>query len=183
MQASKGVLFAVSLALLGGCVVAPTAPSVLALPGRGKSFEEFRRDDAECRQYALYQTGGTDMNQAATTSGVTSAAVGTAVGALAGAAIGGHRGVGAGAGAGLLVGSMAGSDAAVRSASRTQRAYDYAYIQCMYAKGERVPVPGNMLPYRGSTYRDRASDAQGYSVPPPPAGYPPAPPPDYSPRR
>lgn len=156
-----------AMLLLAGCASLPTGPSVMALPGSGKTFEQFRSDDAECRQYALQQIGGASANQAAVNSSVTSAAAGTVVGALAGAAIGGgHEGAGVGAGTGLLVGSMAGTGAAQSSAYGTQRSYDNAYIQCMYAKGEQVPVPG-AIP------RSRTRMPAGVSYPPPPPpGYP-----------
>lgn len=129
--------------LVAGCVSVPAGPSVLALPGTGKTFDQFRADDAECRNYAQVQTGGTTANQSANAAALKSAAVGTAVGAVAGAAIGGHEGAGVGAGSGLLIGSMAGADAAESSARGTQRHYDNAYVQCMYAKGEKVPVSGS----------------------------------------
>ena len=44
--------------LLGACAYMPTGPSVMALPGTGKSFDQFRADDANCRQYAFQQSGG-----------------------------------------------------------------------------------------------------------------------------
>jgi len=177
MKSSTSSLAAVStLLLLAGCVSIPTGPGVMALPGSGKTFEQFRSDDAECRQYALYQVGGAGANQAAVDAGVRSAAVGTAVGALAGAAIGGHEGAGVGAGTGLLVGSMAGTGAAQSSAYGTQRNYDNAYVQCMYAKGNQVPVSGALS-------RSRIYAPAGASYPPqPPSGYaPPPPPPGYAP--
>lgn len=159
--------------LLAGCAVAPSGPSLMALPGSGKNFEQFRADDADCRQYAQYQIGGSDANQAAANAGVRSAAVGTVVGAVAGAAIGGHGSAGVGAGTGLLVGSMAGSGAAQSSAYASQRNYDNAYVQCMYAKGHQVPVSG-------ATARSRAqapaAAPAAASYPPPPPGYvPPGP--------
>ena len=157
------------LLLLNGCTTMPTGPTVMALPGTGKNFDQFRMDDAECRQFALSQVGGTTANQAATDAGLRSAAVGTAVGAAAGAVMGGHDGAGTGAGVGLLAGSMAGAGAAQSSAYGTQRQYDNAYIQCMYAKGEQVPVPGNLM----------RSPVQAPSMPPPPGYYPPPPPPGY----
>lgn len=161
----------VLLALVGGCTVLPTGPSVMTLPGTGASLEQFRSDDNYCRQYAFEQIGGRSASQAMQQSAVTSAAVGTAVGALAGAAIGGDsRGAAVGAGTGLLFGSAAGSDSARSSGVGTQRQYDNAYIQCMYSKGHRVPVPANMS-YQKPV---RASDA---NIPPPPPGNPPAPPP------
>jgi hypothetical protein len=183
MKSSIGSLAAVSaLLLLAGCAVVPTGPSVMALPGTGKNFEQFRSDDAECRRYAQQQIGGADANQAAVDAGVRSAAVGTVVGAVAGAAIGGRDGAGVGAGTGLLVGSMAGTGAAQSSAYGTQRNYDNAYVQCMYAKGQRVPVSGAVAHSRSQAPVDRAgAEPPGASYPPPPAGYPPPPPPGYAP--
>lgn len=131
-----------ALLLLCACTTMPTGPSVLALAGSGKSFEQFRNDDVLCRQYALEQLGGKTPDRVANESAVRSAVVGGAVGALAGAAIGGHEGAGVGAGAGLVVGSVAGSGAADASWSGLQRRYDFAYVQCMYANGHRVPVIG-----------------------------------------
>lgn len=164
-----------SLLLLAGCVSAPTGPSVMALPGTGKSFEQFRYDEAECRQYALQQTGGADRS--GVDAGVRSAAVGTVVGAAAGAAIGGQSGAGVGAGAGLVFGSMAGAGAAQGSAYGTQRSYDNAFVQCMYAKGHKVPVSGSMVT------RSQAPAAASTNAPPaqPSGYYPPPPPPDYNP--
>src|ERR1700692_4233564 len=108
---------------------------VSALPGTGKTFDQFRIDDGSCWQFASEQVGGVSANQAATTSAVGSAAVGTALGAAAGAAFNGGRGAAAGAGAGLLAGSVLGAGAAQTSADEVQRRYDYAYERCMYAGG------------------------------------------------
>lgn len=155
--------------LVGACTVMPTGPTVMALPGTGQGFDRFRADDAECRQYAHYQIGGKTAGESARESAVGSAVVGTAVGALAGAAMGGNQGAAVGAGAGLLMGSAAGTDAARASGTGTQRQYDTAYIQCMYSKGHRVPVPANMS-YSAPV---RAQDA---GIPPPPPGSPPPPP-------
>jgi hypothetical protein len=77
--------------LLSACASAPpTEPGVLALPGAGKSLEQFNADDLECRRHAGTQA------------------------------------------AGVVSGSW----------TDQQRRYDYAYIQCMYVKGHKVPVPG-----------------------------------------
>jgi len=167
---SRGCLLA-GTALLGACTVMPSGPNVMVLPGTGQSIERFRDDDANCRQFAFIQIGGKTAETAARESAVTSAAVGTAVGAVAGAAIGGNsQGAAVGAGAGLLMGSAIGSDAARSSGYGTQRQYDNAYIQCMYAKGHRVPVPGNV----SYSKPVKASEA---GIPPPPPGMPPPPPP------
>jgi hypothetical protein len=159
--------------VLGACTVIPTGPSVMVLPGTGQPFERFRADDVECRQYAQYQTGGKTAGDNAKESAITSAAVGTAVGALAGAAIGGDsKGAAIGAGAGLLMGSATGTDASRASTVGTQRQYDNAYIQCMYAKGHRVPVPANMS-YSAPVRSSVQSQPRDPSIPPPPPGAPP----------
>jgi outer membrane lipoprotein SlyB len=160
----------IGLSLLSACATYPTGPSIMAMPGQGKSFDQFQLDDNYCRNYAQNQIGGVNANQNATNSAVESAAVGTLVGAAAGALIGGnHQGAGVGAGAGLLVGSMAGAGAANSSGRMTQRSYDQAYTQCMYAKGEKVPVYGNV------------QQRPVYAAPPPPRYYtaPPPPPPGW----
>ena len=158
-------------ALVAGCASIPEGPSVMALPGSGKTFEQFRFDDAECRRYAYEQVGGTTANRAAVDSGVKSAALGTLIGAAAGAAVGGSRGAGVGAGGGLVVGSMVGADSGSRSSYGSQRHYDNAYIQCMYAKGQSVPVSGSLM--------TRPAQPATSAYPPPPAGNPPPPPPGY----
>ena len=163
----------VALLMLGACTTIPTGPSVLVMPGTGKSFDEFRGDDADCRQFALGQVGGATANETAVGSGVKSAAVGAVVGALAGAAMGGHQGAGVGAGVGLLAGSAAGAGAGQASGYGLQRRYDNAYIQCMYAKGDRVPVSGQL-----TSGPDRRSSVP---PPPPPNTLPPSPPSWYPP--
>lgn len=160
--------------LLGACTVMPTGPSVLVMPGRNASMDKFRFDDGECRQYAYIQVGGRTAQDAANQAAVGSAVVGTAIGAAAGAAIGGSQGAAIGAGAGLVGGSAWGANSAYASGYGTQRQYDNAYIQCMYTKGHRVPVPGNMV-YPQRTVSPVNS---GAGIPPPPPGVPPPPPPD-----
>jgi hypothetical protein len=144
----------------------------MVLPGSSKTFDQFRADDFECRQFAQGQVGGTTPTQAASTSGVTSAAVGTVIGAAAGAAIDGSRGAAVGAGTGLAVGALAGAGAAEGSGYQLQRRYDTGYIQCMYAKGHRVPASGNFTDSRP------AAKYPSTPPPPPPPGYPPPPPPN-----
>lgn len=142
----RAYLKPISVALLiGACTTLPEGPSQMALPGSGKSFEQFRYDDAACQQYAREQIG-ISPNQAASNSTARSAALGTAVGAVAGAAVGGQRGAGTGAGAGLLLGTATGASAGNSSAFEAQRHYDNAYFPCMYAKGHRIPVQGNFTP-------------------------------------
>jgi hypothetical protein len=169
----KKIIGPAACLLLVACASAPTAPSVMVLPGSGRSFDSFRADDDTCRHYALEQTGGSSAQQRGREAAVTSAAAGTAIGAVAGAAIGGQQGAAVGAGSGLIVGSAVGVDSARQAGYGTQRQYDNAYIQCMYAKGHRVPVPANMARSHGSPPPEAPT-----GTPPPPAGTPPAPPPD-----
>ncbi|MBC7779710.1 MAG: hypothetical protein H7125_06325, partial [Proteobacteria bacterium] len=105
----------------------------------------------------------------------------TAVGALAGAALGGSNGAAAGAGVGLLFGSVSGADAANRSGYTLQQRYDNAYVQCMYAKGNKVPQAGlarSGPPIGYAPPRASSAPLGANSLPPPPPGYawPPPPP-------
>ena len=43
--------------LLTGCATIPGGPSVMVLPGAGKSFEQFQAEDFVCRQWAAQQIG------------------------------------------------------------------------------------------------------------------------------
>ena len=179
-HAHAGIAVAAAL-ILGGCASIPTGPSLMALPGSSKTFDQFRFDDAECQRYAFEQIGGTTAQQAANTSAARSAAIGTVIGAVAGAAIDGHSGAGIGAGTGLIVGSIAGAESGQRSGFGTQRQYDNAYVQCMYARGHKVPVSAEMarsLQQAPSVYSPPAT-ADGKNIPPPPSGNPPPPPPGY----
>jgi len=57
-----GVLVALGLtAVVQGCASTPTGPSVMVLPGTGKTMEQFQTDDGRCRQMAtaeLQREGG-----------------------------------------------------------------------------------------------------------------------------
>ncbi len=171
MKPKKCFTVAGITALLSGCATLPNGPSVMVLPGTGMSFAQFRQDDYFCRQYAYGQVGGTSANQAAINSQVGSAVVGSAIGAAAGAALGGGEGAAIGAGTGLLAGTLAGSGAGSRSAYATQQNYNNAYIQCMYAKGHRVPVSGQFIYQSWTPTRE-----PNVQIPPPPPGSPPPPP-------
>ena len=72
--------------LLAGCATVPTAPGVMALPGSAKSADEFRSDDAACRQAAEIDANATKQGR-----------------------------------------------------------YDMIYLQCMYAKGNQIPVPRSLF--------------------------------------
>ncbi|HXX85242.1 MAG TPA: glycine zipper family protein [Casimicrobiaceae bacterium] len=154
--------------LLAACVTVPSGPTVMVLPGTGKSFEAFQADNYTCQQYAQATIGAGNPQQAANNAAAANAVVGSLLGAAAGAAIGaatGQAGQGAaiGAGTGLIFGTAASGPAYGYSYGQTQAMYDQAYVQCMYAKGNQVPV--------------RA----GYRYGPPPGSAPPgSSPPVYS---
>ena len=151
------------LLMVGACATIPSGPGVLVLPGTGKSFDQFRADDFECRQYGSAQVGGTTPAQAANDSAARSAAVVTAVGAAAGAVINGGSGAAVGAGVGLLTGALVVTGTGTSSAYNVQQRYDFGYTQCMYAKGHKIPVSGRF--------------ASASSPPPVPYTQPPPPPP------
>ena len=177
---ARAIAVCLSVALLTtACASVPTGPSVMVLPGTGKSFDQFQFDDAVCRQWAAQQTGTTTETASANTT-VAGAAVGTLLGAAAGAAIGaaaGSPGIGAaaGAGAGLLGGTAVGAGNASTAYSSVQRRYDASFMQCMYAKGHQIPVPRGYQP----AYSAPPTSSASRSTPPPP---PPPPPPAGTPQ-
>lgn len=183
---SLRLLVMVPLALtLGACASVPTGPSVMVLPGSSKTFEAFQADDGACREWAALQSG-TTAGRPTMSNTATGAVVGTAVGAAAGAAIGaaaGNPAAGAaiGGGTGLLGGTAIGAGQAQGAYHSTQQRYNMAYMQCMYAKGNQIPVArGSLAPGYSSSAPPpppASPPARPTSVPPPPAGAPPPPPP------
>src|SRR6059058_1127897 len=159
-QMRTGVLALVFTLSLGACATVPLGPSVMVLPGTGKSFDQFQADDAVCRQWASVQTGTTPQ-QAAGSSTAKSGVLGTLLGAATG-----HPGVGAavGAGGGLLAGTAVGAGAGETAAHQVQQRYNNAYEQCMYAKGNQIPAAALPSP-RGTSF----------AAPPPPPPLPPTP--------
>ena len=161
------VVSAVLGAVLVGCASIPEGPTVSVMPGPGKPFDQFRADDALCRQFAKQQMGA-NPNEVASKQVLSGAAVGAALGAVSGALMGSSRyegdRTGTMAGMGVLMGSAVGAGAAQQSTMTLQRRYNISYQQCMYSKGNIV---------------------QGYPAPsytpPPPPNYPPPPAPATSP--
>jgi len=173
----RKAFYLLPIAFLAGCASIPDGPGVMVLPGSGKSFDQFRFDDYECRQYASSQVGGNTPDQAATDSGVKSAVIGAAVGTVAGAALGGSQGAVAGAGIGTAGGALVGADAASRSGYTLQLRYDIGYQQCMYAKGHQIPVAGRYDRRPRPAAQRPAVLPPPPGTPPPPPGTPPPPPP------
>jgi len=149
--------------LLGACASVPNGPSVMALAGTGKSSDQFRDDDWYCRNFADSHVGGVEPAEVSRSSTVKGAAAGTAIGAGIGAAFSGGGGAAIGAGVGLLLGVAVGAGSGESSAYAVQRRYDQAYVQCMYAKGHKVPVSGRLTP-----------TSPNYIPPPPPPPPPPS---------
>jgi len=172
-------LLAASSLMLGACTVLPTGPTVMALPGSGKSVGQYQVDAAECRQYAdaVIAASGGGTAAAADNSAASTAAAGAVFGAAAGAIIGsatGNAGQGAaiGAGTGLLFGAAAGSPYTAMSSYQLQRGYDSAYLQCMYARGNRVPTRSYAGGPSRPVYLNNAPASATYPPPntPPPPG-------------
>ena len=165
--AAAGVVLVLAL---GGCVTVPIGPAVMALPGQYKPFDQFRLDDIECRQYASAAIGaaGEAVANTAAAQAVGSALLGAAVGAAIGSASGNAgQGAAIGGGTGLLWGSAAGGSYAGMSSYELQQRYDAAYVQCMYAKGNQVPVRGAYGNPQGD-YRAPATGGSQLPPPPPP---------------
>lgn len=57
MMKRAGIFLLLSLLAAGGCATVPIGPTVLVMPGPGKSFDQFQADDAACRQWAAERLG------------------------------------------------------------------------------------------------------------------------------
>jgi uncharacterized protein YcfJ len=146
------IVFSTLAIILAGCASTPTAPRVSVMPAPGKPFELFAEEEKLCRNYADQSISQT-RDQSAAHNFVGAAALGTVIGAAAGALSNNGHG-GGGAGAGLVMGSMVGAGESSNASRDTQRRYDIAYEQCMYAKGNQVP--------------GYVQERQSYTPPPPP---------------
>ena len=132
-----------SACILAGCVSLPTNPTILALPGRDRTYTQFQQDQVYCRTMAQQQQAQSPESlQAESTA--KSAVVTGLIGAAAGAIIGGvtgSPGTGAaiGGASGGVLGAAGGAGSARQAAEVMQRQYDHAYASCMYAQGNQVP--------------------------------------------
>lgn len=135
-----------------GCATTPTSPRVLVLPGAKKSLAQFQGDDTACRRWAGQQLDAAvnEPASAATRAG-TEPATAPPLAAFGAAAV------------------------VQRDHWSSQDRYDVAYLQCMYASGNRVPIPRGFVTADPTT----AARPQGLpaTIPPPPEGIPPPPPP------
>lgn len=176
------------VAALTGCATVPTGPAHPAIPGTGKTYDQFQADDLACRGYASHALAPSvqGANERAATSTAATTVIAAAAGALIGAASG-NAGPGAaiGAGTGLLFGSAtAGNAYGYYGQGQVQRGYDAYYSQCMYARGNRVPAhyASGAVPRLAAPPQVAQSQSLGA---PPPAGTvpPPYPPPGTPPPR
>src|SRR5258708_7344769 len=123
-------LLRISPLLMGALLRRPKGPSGMVRRGPGKSLDQSRYEDVECRNSAEFEVGGKSSEDIAAESAAKSAVVGTAIGAAAGAALGGRSGAAAGAGGGLLIGSAAPAGARETSPVRLERRSDYPHTPC-----------------------------------------------------
>lgn len=159
-------------ALLAGCAQMPTGPAIPAMPGTGKSVDAFQQDGAACQQYAQAVLGNGAAPQSVNDRAAAGAVGTTAIGAASGAIIGsasnqGGQGAAIGAGIGLLIGAINAANASSATQWQLQQQYDDAYLQCMYSRGNQVPM--------------RMSQRARMMPPPAPGGYPMYPPPNTPP--
>ena len=122
------------------------------------------------------------VNDRAAAGAVATSAVGAATGAIIGSVSNqGGQGAAIGAGLGLLFGAINAANASSAAQWQLQQQYDNAYLQCMYARGNQVPVRmsqrGEMTPRDPQRQRVSAA-APAY---PPPNTPPPYPPPNTPP--
>ena len=130
------LILCIPVALAGGCTT--IGPTAAVMPGPHKTLVAFDADRAACTQYSDQTLAG-----AADTynkSQIATVAAGAVLGAGLGGAIGGGRGAGIGAAGGAVAGTAADGIAGNRQLDSLQRRYDIAYSQCMYLKGNNVPI-------------------------------------------
>jgi len=139
-------LLVVPVLFLAACATVPSGPTVMVLPGTSKSFDAFQADNFACQQFAsasigLGPPGAVVPDQTAGNAAVAATLIGAAAGAAIGSVTGqAAQGAAIGAGTGLLFGGANAASAGGYASYNSQRMYDNAYVQCMYAKGNQVPV-------------------------------------------
>lgn len=136
----RSVLILSPLLLLGACASQPTRPTVMVMPGKHKSQEAFRRDDAACLQKAGQATQGMSDRANIKQIGINLASL--ALGAGMGGLINGGTGAAIGVGTAGVAGVGLGGVLASGDQSDIQHSYDVSYYDCMVERGNQVnPVP------------------------------------------
>jgi hypothetical protein len=151
---------------LSACATAPMSPSLVTLPGTGRSFDQFRADDYNCRLYGEVQIGLRTAQSAAAAAMTVGTASGAPGGMSSSAFVGGGQVAAGAVQAGPPPGVIPSSNLPAGTSYAAQQRYDNAYVQCMYASGNRVPV-------YDSGPRPASVATQRPNIPQPPAGPPP----------
>ncbi len=146
--------------LLQGCVQTPMGPTVQVLPGPGRPFSAFQQDHAICTNWAWQSVQG--QAQQANNQAIGGAVLGTVLGAGLGAAVGGGHGAGIGAASGAVVGTGLGAGSSARAQGGIQAQYNNAYVQCMIARGNRLPAPPSPVMVVPQPYFVQPAPAWGY---------------------
>jgi hypothetical protein len=140
----RPIVFAAAL-----CCLAPALASgqMYVYPQKGQSAKQQQRDEGECHQWAVQQTGYNPGMASAPSSapdgslvrgGARGAAAGAVVGAIAGNA---GKGAAAGAAGGALIGGMRRRDSRRQQEQANasgQQGYQRAYGACMQGRGYSV---------------------------------------------
>ncbi|MCL2474331.1 MAG: glycine zipper family protein [Alphaproteobacteria bacterium] len=124
--------------MLSACASTPMGPTVLVMPPKGKSFDQFSWEQETCKRFAEDQVRG--AAERANTTGILAGVGTTALGAGLGAAVGGGGGAAIGAASGAVVGTGAGAVASGSQQNNIQLMYNNAFMQCMKTKGN---LPAN----------------------------------------
>lgn len=162
------LMFPLVFVLLSGCATLPDGPSIRALPGTGKTFEEFRSADDACRQNSFERVQGLGADLGVTETDQKRAGGETAVHAAIGEPMRAED-----TETESRTGSATRPDTRDVSGRDLQHQYDSAYVKCMYLKGHRVPVSGQVI----APSSQSASPSSGAASPPSDA-YPKTPPRD-----
>ncbi|MDD3370635.1 MAG: hypothetical protein PHE27_02295, partial [Alphaproteobacteria bacterium] len=146
-------------------------PTVRALPGKGKTFDQFASDNMYCKAYAQDQIRG--QAERANETGVLEGLGGTLLGTGIGAAVGGGRGAAVGAAVGATAGTAVGAHTSAKEQRSIQQQYNDAYTACMVGKGHALPVPTMSAPQQTIIYQTPPPPTVVYTtpVPQPPPGY------------
>lgn len=136
--------FALALMLLAAL---PASAQMYVYPQQGQSPEQQQRDQGECHQWAVQQTGfnpgmapppSSGPDGSLIRGGARGAATGAVIGAIAGDA---GKGAAAGAAGGALLGGMRRRDARrqqEQAQAAGQQAYQRAYGACLQGRGYSV---------------------------------------------
>ena len=143
----------VVLAVGGGMLVSGALAQQYVYPAKGQSAEQQKKDEGECRQWAIKQSGYDPANppaQAAppppktTATGVTPGAGvrGAARGAVVGEIVGGDAGAGAAAGAAAARGQSRRQNTAQHQQAAQQQQQASSAGQASYAKARAACLEG-----------------------------------------